>query len=158
HGVAYRTALKGRAQSATRQKTEARAPARTVSEPDDLTWREAQQVLHEELTGIAARDRGPLVTCYLEGKTQDEAAGQLGLAKRTLKEGLERGGSLLRARLVRRGLGPAAVLLAAAWPSATASASLPAVLASATIKAVSLCAAGQAAAPPVISAKVAALT
>ena len=47
HGVAYRTALKGRARSATRQKTEARAPARAVSEPDDLTWREAQQVLHE---------------------------------------------------------------------------------------------------------------
>src|SRR5262245_58695960 len=40
YGVAYRTSLKARAQLATRQKIEARAPARTVSELDDLTWRE----------------------------------------------------------------------------------------------------------------------
>jgi cytochrome c peroxidase len=158
HGVARRTALKARAQSATRQKNETRAPARAVSEPDDLTWREVRAVLHEELAGLAERYRAPLVACYLEGKTQDGAAAQLGLAESTLKERLERGRSLLRARLVRRGLGPAAVLLAPAWPSATASASLPAALASSTIKAAGLCAAGQAAAPPVVSAKVAALT
>jgi cytochrome c peroxidase len=158
HGVAYRTALKARAQSATRQKKEARAPARTIAEPDDLAWREVQAILHEELTGLAERYRLPLVACYLEGKTQDEAAAQLGLAKSTLKERLERGRSLLRSRLVRRGLGPAALLLATAWPSATASASLPETLASATIQAASLGAAGQGAAPPVISAQVAALT
>jgi cytochrome c peroxidase len=157
HGVAYRTSLKTRAQSATRHKNEARAPTRAVSEPDDLTWREMQEILHEELTGLAERYRVPLVACYLEGKTQDEAAAQLGLAKSTLKERLERGRSLLRARLVRRGLGPAAVLLATAWPAATASACLPARLASSTIKAASLYAAGQAAVKGVISAKVAAL-
>src|SRR6516225_6249681 len=60
HGVAYRTALKARAQSAARQKTEARAPARSGSEPGDLTWREAQQVVHEELAGLAERYRVPL--------------------------------------------------------------------------------------------------
>ncbi len=158
HGVAYRTALKARAQLATRQKNEARAPARQISEPDDLTWREVRQVLHEELTALAERYRVPLVACYLEGKTQDEAAAQLGLAKSTLKERLERGRSLLRARLVRRGLGPTAVLVATAWPSATASACLPATLVSSTVKAASLFAARQAAATGVISAKVAALT
>ncbi len=157
HGVAYRTALKARAQSAARQKNEARAPARIVSNPDDLTWREMQEILHEELTGLAERYRVPLVACYLEGKTQDQAAAQLGLAKSTLKERLERGRSLLRARLLRRGLGPAALLLATAWPSANASAHLPATLVSSTIQAVSLCAAGQMA-PSTISAKVAALT
>src|SRR5262245_14728086 len=66
HGVAYRTALKARAQLATRQKNEARAPARPIPEPDDLSWREVRQVLHEELTGLAERYRVPLVTCYLE--------------------------------------------------------------------------------------------
>jgi cytochrome c peroxidase len=158
HGVAYRTALKARAQSATRQKNEARAPTRTISEPDDLTWREMREILHQELTGLAERYRVPLVACYLEGKTQDEAAAQLGLAKSTLKERLERGRALLRARLVRRGLGPAAVLLATAWPSAAAQAYLPAALASATAKAASLYAAGQGAERGVISLKVAALT
>src|SRR5262247_2010959 len=158
HGVAYRTALKARAQSATRRKNEACAPARPNAEPDDLTWREVRQVLHEELTGLAERYRAPLVACYLEGRTQDEAAAQLGVAKTTLKERLERARSMLRARLVRRGLGPAAVLVATAWPSATASACLPATLVSSTIKAASLFAAGQAAATGVISVKVAALT
>ena len=100
HGVAYRTALKARARSVTRQRNEARAPVRAVTEPDDLTWREMQEILHEELNGLAERYRAPLVACYLEGKTQDQAAAQLGLAKSTLKERLERGRS--RTSAVRR--------------------------------------------------------
>src|SRR5262245_24473404 len=143
HGVAYRTALKARAQSATRRKHEACAPARPQAEPDDLTWREVRQVLHEELTGLAERYRAPLVACYLEGRTQDEAAAQLGVAKTTLKERLERARSMLRARLVRRGLGPAAVLVATAWPSASAAACLPATLVSSTVKAAGLFAAAK---------------
>src|SRR5262245_15421783 len=157
HGVAYRTALKARARSAARRKFESRAPVRPVSEPDDLTWREVRQVLHEELAGLAERYRAPLVACYLEGRTQDEAAAQLGVAKTTLKERLERARSMLRVRLVRRGLGPAAVLVATAWPSATTSACLPATLVSSTVKAAGMFAAGQTAAS-VVSAKVAALT
>jgi cytochrome c peroxidase len=120
-----------------------------------LTWREVRQVLHEELTGLADRYRVPLVACYLEGKTQDEAAAQLGLAKSTLKERLERGRSMLRARLVRRGLGPLAALAAAACLSAGASASVPAALVSNTVQAAGLFAGGRAAALP---AEVAALT
>src|SRR5262249_23889660 len=70
HGVAYRTALKARARLATRQKHESHAPARQVAEPDDLTWREVRQVMHEELAGLDERYRVPLVVCYLEGTTQ----------------------------------------------------------------------------------------
>jgi cytochrome c peroxidase len=156
HGVAHRTALKARARSATREKNEARAPARPASQPDDLAWREVQQLLHEELTGLAKRYRDPLVACYLEGKTQEEAAAQLGVAVSTLKERMERGRSLLRARLVRRGLGPAAILAAATWPAA-ASASVPGTLASSTIQAAHRFAGGQMA-TTVASAHVAALT
>src|SRR5262249_7367016 len=133
------------------------APARTAAESDDLTWREVQAILHEELTGLGERCRVPLVACYLQGKTQDEAAAQLGLAKSTLKERLGRGRSLLPGRLGRRGPGPAAAVLATAWPSAAASAHLPAALATSTISAANLYAA-QAAVSGVISARVAALT
>jgi cytochrome c peroxidase len=156
HGVALRTALKARARVSTREKNEARAPERQASDADDLAWREVQQVLHEELTGLAQRYRDPLVAYYLEGKTQEETAAQLGLAKSTLKERIERGRSLLRARLVRRGLGPVAILAAAAWPAA-AHASVPVALASSTMKVASLVAGGQAASA-VASANVAALT
>src|SRR5262249_42773138 len=135
HGVARRTALKARAQSAVRQKHEARAPQQQASEADNLNWREVRQVLHEELGGIPERYREPLVMCYLEGATQQRAGARLGLAVRTLRDRLERGRELLRLRLVRRGLGPAAVLVATAWPSATASACLSETLVATTIKA-----------------------
>jgi RNA polymerase sigma factor (sigma-70 family) len=158
HGVAYRTALTARAQRATRPKHEAGATTRPVPEPDDPTWRDVRRVLHEEVAGLAERYRGPLVACYLEGRTQDEAAAHLGLGKTTLKERLEHARSLLRAQLVRRGLGPAAVLVAAAWPSASASACLPATLVSSTTKAAGAFAAEQAVSRGVIPVQVAALT
>jgi RNA polymerase sigma factor (sigma-70 family) len=105
HGAAYRTALKPQAHSATRTKNEQRASVSDATEPDDLSWHEVRMVLHEEVARLAERYRAPLVACYLEGMTQDEAATQLQIATSTLKDRLERGRSLLRARLVRRGLG-----------------------------------------------------
>ncbi len=86
-------------------------------------------------------NRAPLVLCYLQGETQDEAARRLGLPKGTLKGRLERARELLRARLVKRGLGPAALLAAVSMPLA-AQASLPPATLSATAKAASLAAAG----------------
>jgi RNA polymerase sigma factor (sigma-70 family) len=157
HSVAYRTALESRAQEATRKKREARAPAHHVSEPDDLTWREVRGVLHEELNRLPERYRVALVMCYLESKTQDQAAEQLGLAKSTLKERLERGKALLRARLVQRGLGPAVLLAVAAWQAPVASACFRSTFLSATVQAAFLSVAGQAI-PGVISAKVAAIS
>lgn len=157
HGVAHRTALKARVQSATREKHEARVPVRQVSGPDDLSWREVWQVLHEELSGIPERYRAPLMLCYLEGASHETAATELNVAKSTLRERLERGRTLLRTRLIGRGLGPAALLLAAAWPAAHASASVPVSLVVSTVKAVAGIAAGKAAAS-VVSARVAAIT
>jgi RNA polymerase sigma factor (sigma-70 family) len=158
YGVAYRTARKARKDSARRHKHETRRPGPVARpEGDDLSWREIQQVIHDELNKVSEPYLAPLVLCYLQGKTQDEAAMLLGVSKATLKNRLERGRALLRARLVRRGLGPLAALLASAWPAATASASLPATLASNTVKAATLLAAGKKA-TGLISAEVGALT
>jgi len=149
HGVAYRVALKAKTQLVGRQRREALAPARPAPEADDLTWREVRQVLHEELSGLPERYRLPLILCYLEGKTQAEAAAQTGLPKGTLKGRLERGRKLLRARLTRRGLGPAVLLVAAALPNS---------LVGSTVKAAAPVAAGQAANAGAVSAQVAALS
>lgn len=79
HGVAYRTALKARAQTATRQKYEAHRSERQSSAEDSLSWREVRQVLHEELNKLPERYRAPLVLFHLEGVTQQAAAAQLGV-------------------------------------------------------------------------------
>ncbi len=146
HGVAYRTALRARADGARRRRHETRtSPRCTTPDADELTWREIRQVVHEELDRLPERPRAALVLCYLQGKTQDEAAVELGLPKGTLKGHLERGRSLLQARLVRRGLGPGAVLTLAAWPAATSAAGLSPPLVHATVKTATAFTAGKAA-------------
>src|SRR5262249_27739979 len=128
HGVACRTARKTQAEFAKRQKHERQAAQPEALPPDHLTWREAQRVVHEELGGLSERYQAPLTLCYLQGKTLDEAAMQLGLTKGTLKARLERGRGLLRARLVRRGLGPAAPLPVSVWPASAPARFPPAFL------------------------------
>jgi RNA polymerase sigma factor (sigma-70 family) len=157
HGVAYRIALKAQAQAARRQKHETRAAAQTQPPaPEDLTWREVQLALHAELNRLPESHREPVVLCYLEGKTQDEAAALLRVSRATVKKRLECARSLLRLRLARRGLGSAAVLAVAVCPG-TASATVPLSLADPTIRAAHLLAADQAV-TSVISPAVNALT
>ena len=62
--------------------------------PADLSGRELQTILDEELQHLADKYRQPLLLCYLEGLTQEEAAGQLGWPRGTLKRRLERGRAL----------------------------------------------------------------
>jgi RNA polymerase sigma factor (sigma-70 family) len=155
HGVACRAACRAQTAFARRRKHEPLAGRQEAASTDEMTWAEVRQVLHEELSRLSERYRAPLTLYYLQGKTLDESAGQLGLAKSTLKTRLERGRAVLRARLLRRGLGPAGALLAAAWPSA-AEAGLPAVLAASTASAALTIAAGQKGAA--VSSPVAALT
>jgi RNA polymerase sigma factor (sigma-70 family) len=157
HGVAYRTALRERANSARRQRYEARAPQRNITtDADDLTWREVRQAIHEELNRLPEQHRAALVLCYLEGKTQDEAAARLGLPKGTLKGHLERGRALLRTRLARRDLRPGALLVLGAWPAASGAVCLSPSLLVGTGKAATAVAAGHVAIS-VVSPKVAAL-
>ena len=142
HGVAYRLALKARAAAGRPASPgEARAARAPDESPDDLTWRELSAILHEELERLPDRYRGPLVLCYLEGLTQDQAAEHLGLAKGTLRGRLERARLLLRDRLARRGLAPAVVLLADA--SRPAGAAVAGALASATARNAAAFAAGR---------------
>jgi RNA polymerase sigma factor (sigma-70 family) len=126
--VAHRLALEARAKADRRRQREARAADRRAEAgaADTLTWREACAALHEELDLLPERYRLPLLLCYLQGRTRDEAARQLGWTLQSLKGRLERGRRRLRDRLARRGitLTLSAGLLAALADEATA-ASLP---------------------------------
>jgi RNA polymerase sigma factor (sigma-70 family) len=112
HEVASRVAQKARIAACRRRAHEARA--RSPVAPDtpggDITLREAQAALNEELSLLPDRLRTPLVLCYLEGLTQDQAAQQTGWALRTFKRRLWAGKELLQRRLRRRGVVLTAVL------------------------------------------------
>jgi RNA polymerase sigma factor (sigma-70 family) len=97
YGVAYRTAIRAQACAAKRRNHEACTPSRNAtSAADELSWREVQQLLHAELSRLPERQRAALLHCYLEGKSQDEAAQLLGVSRAALKKRLEVGRALLR--------------------------------------------------------------
>jgi RNA polymerase sigma factor (sigma-70 family) len=127
YGVAFRVARKARAATALRRRVEER-PVEHVSPSDPATeaaWHELRPVIDEELSRLPEKYRTPLVLCYLEGKTNEEAARQLGWTKGTVSGRLARARDLLRPRLARRGLAlPAAGLAALFAHEAAASAAL----------------------------------
>src|SRR5579885_476710 len=75
HGVARRVAARARAEAARRAAHERRRPAPPrANGADEIVWRELRTVLDEELARLPEKYRAPVVLCYLEGRTQDEAA------------------------------------------------------------------------------------
>jgi RNA polymerase sigma factor (sigma-70 family) len=124
--VAFRLAKKARTTALRRHGHEEKAPARPgpVSPLDQITLREGQALLDEELARLSARYRLPLVLCYLEGTTQEEAARLCGWSLNTFKRRLQRARELLQARLVRRGLDLGVVLSGTLLAQADAPAAL----------------------------------
>jgi RNA polymerase sigma factor (sigma-70 family) len=113
YGVAHRLALQARANSARRSRLEGKARGGGSSNESDLSWKEACTTLHEELDRLPDSYRLPLLLCYLEGKSRDEAAADLGWTVNRVRGQLERGRLRLRDRLARRGIALSAGLLAA---------------------------------------------
>src|SRR5262249_8771141 len=114
-GVAHRVAVNARCRRArldARERTN-EEPPHPSGEAPDLSWREAIAILHEELNRLPEKVRLPLLLCYLEGKSRDEAAAELGWSVGVVKGALERGRLRLRAGLGRRGIAQSAGLLAA---------------------------------------------
>jgi RNA polymerase sigma factor (sigma-70 family) len=156
YSVAYRIAQKARIDAARRRKHEGRAAIPQVADPlGQITLREAHEVLDRELARLPDKFRAPLVLCYLEGLTRDEAAHQLGWSPSILKSRLEQARDRLRARLASRGLALSGPLVASLF-SGEALAAVPPVVPGATVKAAMVAAAGGAAGS-VVSARVAAL-
>jgi hypothetical protein len=92
-------------------------------------------VIDEELQRLPEKQRLPLVLCYLEGLTQDEAARRLGWPRGTLKRRLEAGREKLRLRLTQRGVSLSATLFAVALTESASRGAIPLSLRVATVKA-----------------------
>jgi RNA polymerase sigma factor (sigma-70 family) len=157
--VAYRIALRARA-GRGRHGTPA-ADLSAVPAPDDVdlaaTWRELRPLLDREVNRLPEKYRVPVVLCYLESRTYEEAARQLGCSRGTISTRLTRARELLRRRLTRCGLAVSSALLVPLLAERTAEAAAPDGLVDATVKASVPFAAGHPAAG-LVSAPVLTLT
>ncbi len=109
HGVAHRVAVRARAHSARRFVHE-----QSVSEPieagggrpasAEVERRELEAIVDDEVTRLPSALRAPVVLCYLEGMTHDEAARRLRWPVGTVRSRMARARDVLRRRLTRRGV------------------------------------------------------
>ena len=118
YAVAYRIARQARA-DLLREQTRPREPvATTVPDPaSEAAWRELERIIVEEVHALPEKYRLPVLLCYWEGLTNEEAAVRLNWPAGTLKTRLHKARRLLHERLTRRGvslsIGALATLLAA---------------------------------------------
>jgi RNA polymerase sigma factor (sigma-70 family) len=113
HRVAYRLALRTLQQIIRRKEMERQAGFAVRTAEPEYGFSEHRAALDEELHRLADRYRAPLALCYLEGKTRDQAANELGWSLRTLERRLQQGLKLLRLRLSKRGVDFAVAMIAA---------------------------------------------
>ena len=110
--VALRLALQARGAAERRRGREGPGPGDELPEPCDpqgdplveVARRELRLVIDEELRRLPEKYRVPVVLCYLEGKTNEQAAGEMGWPTGSMSRRLARARALLHERLARRGL------------------------------------------------------
>ncbi len=135
HGVAARVASASRAARQRRRVHEERAGQGSptvcdVVEPSDLA-----PLLDEEIRALPEKFRAPIVTCYMQGLTHEQAAARLGWPVGTVRSRLARGRERLQNRLVRRGIAPSVAFRAATLTQDTVPQSVSARLVAAAARA-----------------------
>ncbi len=123
--VAYRVVLRLR----TRAAREVPAAPGCFDPPappaaDRAVGADLRPILDEEIRRLPEKYRVPVVLCYLEGRTTQEAAQQLGCARGTICSRLSWARQRLRDRLTRRGLAISTAVLVSVLQPRTASAAL----------------------------------
>src|SRR6516162_8076074 len=158
HGIAHHVALRAKVQAqARRRREESAARAGNSTRTDDGNGNDLRAALDAELCRLPEKLRQPLVLCYLEGRTQDEAASQLGWSKSTLRRRLAKARDTLGRRLTARGVSLSASMAAVLVSDCIASGAPAPPLVASTVEAAAHVAAGETTAT-VATATVAALT
>ena len=146
YGVAIRVAMRARGQAARRmgrfgaqgsidKLVAAEDVGRADIDPSPLLEPEPAPWLHQEVSHLPEKYRTPVVLCYFEGLTHDEAAARMGCPLGTIKGRLSRARELLRRRLTRRGFALSGAALASLLAAPHAQAAVPAALEMSTARA-----------------------
>src|SRR3954452_20921233 len=163
YGVAIRTARCAKHQIARRHKREEgdtmKGPGPGSSAPADQPAidREQAEAIHGEVDRLPRSFRLPVVLCYFEGLTLDEAARRLRCPAGTLRSRLARAREKLRIGLIRRGAALPAAALGAFLTPRSASASVSSLLCDTTARAATAFTAHQSATGGALSASAAAM-
>ncbi len=142
HEVAYRVSSSAQASQARRTRHERRAAEMAERQITEKAPDDAAPLLHKEVSLLPERYRRPVILCYLEGLSGEQAAVQLGIPVGTVRSRLARGRERLRSRLVRHGVVLSAPLLGASLVSGGPPTTLPIGLAETTIQTAMLAANG----------------
>jgi RNA polymerase sigma factor (sigma-70 family) len=147
YGVAHRVAVRAQSMAARRTARAAAAfdAARSgaqrsrdlgsgICEASTLET-EPDPWLHQEIARLPEKYRAPIVLCYMEGLTHENAALRLKWPLGTVKGRLARARDLLRKRLARRGITLSAATLAASLSTSDSRAAVPTALIEATLRA-----------------------
>jgi RNA polymerase sigma factor (sigma-70 family) len=139
-GVASRVAARARADAERVRALERRvAEQRLESTQPSTDSTDLSAELFAEVHRLPERYQAPIILCYLEGHTHEQAAATLRCPVRSLQTRLLRAKARLRTRLIKRGLAPAIGMLAAehlrSKSGAAAAASLPFALIESTTRA-----------------------
>jgi RNA polymerase sigma factor (sigma-70 family) len=144
YGVAYRTALEARAKAAKRRARERQlAEEPTVDLGSSIDWSDLRPVLDGEINRLPDKYRSPFVLCYLEGRTNEEAARLLRCPKGTILSRLAWARQRLRDRLARRGVALPAAAVTTVFTADALSAAVSAELMRSTADAARLFVYGQ---------------
>jgi RNA polymerase sigma factor (sigma-70 family) len=127
YGVALRVARRARVALGRRREREQRAARPEAITPDEA-WHELRPALDATVALLPEKYRVLVVLCYMEGKTYEEAARLLALAKGTVSTRLSQAREMLRRQLKRRGIALSLALLAALLEHNAAPAAVPARL------------------------------
>jgi RNA polymerase sigma factor (sigma-70 family) len=145
YGVAYRVATRARVLAARRSARtpfgidaiDRLDPASGFGNGDSVPGLDPEPIpwLHEEVRRLPEKYRVPVLICYFEGLTHEQASARLGWPIGTVKGRLARARDLLRKRLNRRGVTLSDPVLAARLALPAVRATVPDWLQYATIRA-----------------------
>jgi RNA polymerase sigma factor (sigma-70 family) len=103
-----RNALKA---SARRKRREEEAGKMKRQAETEAGWKEVRPLLDQALDALPEKYRVPLILHYLQERTQEDIAQELGCQVGTISTWLHRGRELLRGRLARTGVAVSSALL-----------------------------------------------